>query len=168
MIEELLVIDDFLEPNFFAELQDLLLGGNFPWFYCDNVVNPNQDHFQFCHHFYYEDGYGTRSDLFNFLLPTLQKIDPYAIVRIKANLLTKTQNNIEHGFHTDVPYDKQNFVKTAILYINSNNGYTKFRDGSKIESVENRLLIFPSRLEHTGSTCTDEKTRVVINFNYYP
>ena len=56
---------------------------------------------------------------------------------------------------------------TSIFYMNTNNGYTKFEDGTKIESVANRLVSFPSNMKHKGSSCTDEKIRVVINFNYF-
>ena len=56
---------------------------------------------------------------------------------------------------------------TAIYYVNTNNGYTEFEDGSRVESIENRLVTFPSYMKHTGTTCTDQKRRIVINFNYY-
>ena len=56
--------------------------------------------------------------------------------------------------------------KTAIFYINTNNGYTLFEDGTKVESVENRICIFPYYMKHTGTTCTDKNQRVVININY--
>ena len=56
---------------------------------------------------------------------------------------------------------------TSIFYMNTNNGYTKFEDGTKIESVANRLVSFPSNMKHKGTSCTDEKTRVVINFNHF-
>ena len=36
----------------------------------------------------------------------------------------------------------------------------------KITSEENKLIKFNSQLEHTGTSCTDENRRVVINFNY--
>ena len=52
---------------------------------------------------------------------------------------------------------------------NSNKGQNvvKFENGEKIESVENRLVIFDSTIKHTGTTSTDTKFRSVINFNYY-
>ena len=58
-------------------------------------------------------------------------------------------------------------ITTSIFYVNTNNGYTKFEDGTKVESVANRLVSFPANKKHTGTSCTDEKTRVVINFNYF-
>ena len=57
---------------------------------------------------------------------------------------------------------------TAIFYINTNNGYTYFEDGQKIESIENRMVMFPSNIPHAGATCTDEDRRVVLNLNYLP
>ena len=56
---------------------------------------------------------------------------------------------------------------TSIFYINTNNGYTKFENGEKVESVANRMVTFSTNLKHTGTSCTDERTRVVINFNYF-
>ena len=69
----------------------------------------------------------------------------------------------EHGFHIDYTYSH----KGAIFSINSNNGYTILEDGTKIESVENRLVSFPAEMRHSGTTCTDEQARVVINLNYF-
>ena len=66
------------------------------------------------------------------------------------------------GYHTDLTGS----THTSILYMNTNNGYTKFKKGGKVKSVENRMVIFPSDLEHQGFTCTDNQRRVVINFNF--
>jgi hypothetical protein len=98
--------------------------------------------------------------------PILQRIQPASIIRIKANLLTKESTIVEHGLHTDIP-DLKIPCKTAIFYINTNNGYTIFEDGTKINSLENRLVIFDSNIPHSGSSCTDAKVRCVINLNYY-
>jgi hypothetical protein len=57
--------------------------------------------------------------------------------------------------------------KTAIFYLNTNDGYTIFeKDGEKIDSLENRMLIFDSSERHSGTNCTDQKYRAVINFNF--
>ena len=55
---------------------------------------------------------------------------------------------------------------TSIFYLNTNNGWTQFKKGGKVKCVENRLVTFDSNLEHAGVTCTDQKRKVVINFNY--
>ena len=67
------------------------------------------------------------------------------------------------GLHTDAPFK----CKTAILYINTNNGITIFETGEEIKSEENKIVMFPSNLKHTGTTHTDEKVRVVLNINYF-
>ena len=58
--------------------------------------------------------------------------------------------------------------KTAIFYINTNNGYTLFKDGTKVDSVQNTMLIFDGSLDHCGVSCTDQKRRIVLNINYVP
>ena len=50
--------------------------------------------------------------------------------------------------------------------MNSNNGYTSINK-DKIESIENRILLFDPSVEHNSVTCTDEKVRLNINFNYF-
>ena len=37
----------------------------------------------------------------------------------------------------------------------------------KIESIENRALLFDPSIEHRSTTCTDAKGRININFNYF-
>ena len=51
--------------------------------------------------------------------------------------------------------------------MNSNDGYTLFEDGTKVESVANRLVRFPASIKHTGTTCTNANRRVLINFNWF-
>ena len=43
-----------------------------------------------------------------------------------------------------------------------------FKDGTKVESVENRIVIFDGSELHCGVSCTDEKARFVLNINYLP
>ena len=50
--------------------------------------------------------------------------------------------------------------------MNTNNGKTIFKHGEEVNSVANRMVIFDSNLEHAATSHTDEKTRVVVNFNY--
>ena len=88
-----------------------------------------------------------------------------SLLRIKANLLYKTSKIIKHGYHTDFEPDLNN--KTSIFYVNTNNGYTSFKNGRKVKSKENTLVEFDSKLEHSGTTCTDKEYRMIINFNYY-
>jgi len=141
-----------------------------PWIYnsCIDFREKDVGRFQFVHTFYIKSTPTSQS--INILEPILNKINPLALYRIKANLLTRTSNIVENTFHTDMgnmSEEKQKQWTTSIFYMNTNNGYTKFEDGTKVESIANRMITFPANMKHTGTSCTDEKIRVVINFNYY-
>ena len=160
------VIDNFLDPTEFNNLHHIILSGLIKWEYVPSIVNDDDgDKFQFVHVFYMNNS-GEYPTL-GFLNPLLNLIKPKELFRIKANILARTSEIEPNVFHTDIggnmgviPYT------TSIFYINSNNGYTEFEDGTKIESVANRLISFPEEMKHRGTSCTDEKIRVVINFNY--
>lgn len=168
-MSDITVIDNALKLEDFKNLQETLFDAYFPWYYNSGVVydsESNLDNYQFTHTFYAK--FSPSSDFCAHLDPILEFLKPCSLIRIKANLLTKTEEHIEHGYHVDIPYLKEGQKSTtAILYMNTNNGYTKFEDGCLINSVENRLVLFDSSIMHTGSTCTDEKVRIVINFNYF-
>jgi hypothetical protein len=169
--QELVTIkDNFLPEKEFDEIQKKMIDpATFAWFYNDIIDDDNDvDKFQFIHVFYINQvPVSPHIRLINFVCEVLH---PVSVWKVKANLLTRTPKIIENTFHVDMeflPEEQQKHWTTSIFYVNTNNGYTKFEDGTKIESVENRLVSFPSNMKHTGTSCTDEKTRVVINFNYY-
>lgn len=160
------IIDNALDKNCFTSLKNAILSEEFPWHYA-KVVEPHQllcdetYNSQFYHFFY--DSYKPVSSYIDLLNPILNILKPKALIRIKANMILKTFQIMEHGYHTDQPFDD---FKTAIYYVNSNDGCTKFKNGNFVQSVENRLIEFDGSALHTGTTCTDECFRVVINFNY--
>ena len=91
----------------------------------------------------------------------MQQVGAKKCHRIKANLTFKTPT-IEPGpYH----YDYKD-MKTAVFYINTNNGYTEFENGVRVKSVANRYLSFDTPLSHRAISCTDELRRIVVNFNY--
>lgn len=162
------IIDDFLPENQFLEIQKALLSANFPWYYANSVVSKDLDllcdekyNYQFGHSFYRD--YTFQSEYAKLLFPILERLQPIAITRIKGILLPRTEETVTHGYHIDNPYN----TKVAIYYVNTNNGYTKFAEGPTVDSISNRIVIFNSDEYHTGATCTDEKVRVAINFNYF-
>jgi len=52
-------------------------------------------------------------------------------------------------------------------YLNSNDGYTLLQDGSKIESKENRIVLFEENTFYYETNCTDSTCRANITFNYF-
>ena len=104
------------------------------------------------------------SPAFNLMTPIIKREGMCAIGRIKANCMVRTDKLkvLINGFHCDFPKN----LTTGIYYINTNDGYTLFEDGSKCESVANRFCRFPCNTKHTATTCTTTDRRLLINFNY--
>jgi hypothetical protein len=163
MENKFIVIENVLKKENFLTIKNTMEGDTFPWYFNKVLYNEVDNNFQFTHIFY--NNFTVNSDFYGLIIPIIDVLKPLALIKIKANLLTKEKNIIEHGMHVD--YDYKN-CKTAVYYVNTNNGYTKFSDGAKISSEENKLLIFNTEEKHTGTTCTDSSRRIVINFNYVP
>ena len=161
--------DNFLKQEEFDKIQKLMGEPSpFPWFYADRIVfEDDVDKFQFIHAFY--DNHMPMSPFSNELDSIINIIQPFSIVKIRAKLLTRTPEIVESTFHVDIPLSEENLKQwtTSIFYINTNNGYTKFEDGTIVESVANRMLSFPANMKHCGTSCTNERRRIVINFNYF-
>ena len=170
-MEVIEIIDNFLPENIFYPLQNLMNSSTFPWYFNDtylcDVENTSLDNYQFTHSFFGKvwvesvgetDAYSSYNEL---LLPIIDKLKVKKIEKVKANLNPRTSTHIEGGYHIDMEN-----VTTSILYMNTNNGWTEIQGGGKIDCVENRAVTFNSNLMHSGYTCTDQKRKIVINFNY--
>ena len=71
------------------------------------------------------------------------------------------------GWHQDYIKTKEwPNLKIALFYLNTNNGYTILEDGTKIESIENRLAIFDNTVIHTDCSQTDTEGRLVLNIAF--
>jgi len=155
------IIHNFLEDNYFKEIVDLHFSPNFSWFLQNGVNNEKDGNSQLIHTFF-KDG---KANSFNFMTLShiLNKLKVNKLIRVKSNLIPKSSKIIRHGFHTDFNIKG---IKTAILYLNTNNGYTVFKNNKKIKSEENKMIIFDCRLSHSGTTCTDKDFRALMNINY--
>jgi len=163
MLKDCEVIDNFLDEISLNKVCESILGSAFPWYYNDSVV-VKDDGFQFVHLFY--ENCLPNSNCFNLLNPILKKLEYKGLVRVKANTTTRTDEHVIHKYHTDFPYNCTN-AYTSVFYLNTNDGGTVFEEGGEVNSLKNRLVTFPVHKNHSGKTCTDEKRRVVINFNYF-
>jgi hypothetical protein len=157
------IIDNFLDPYHFGSIKKFMIENTFPWYWQPNVsydVIPANDGTYFTHMFYYNKPLSQYIKLLN---PLIQKIpyDASKLKRIKGNLYPQSQRKIYHGWHDDYEIPHQG----CIFYMNTNNGYTIFKN-KKVKSVENRLLLFDPSVLHRSTTCTDAPCRLNINFNY--
>jgi hypothetical protein len=156
------ITDNFLSKEDYRNVKTRMVDSNqFPWFF-SNILDDKaeENNFQFVHPFY--DFWNWIGNDVWVIKPLIDKIDPKAWIRIKANLTTRSDKIIEQGWHTDYDFP----CTTAIFYLNDNDGYTVFEDGTKVESKGNRFVEFNSQYAHSGTSHTNEKTRVVINMNY--
>lgn len=153
------IIDNFLPEYQFKQVQSTLLSSDFPWFWNQGICDSEDPFFQFYHCFYHIDrGYSEYGSLLSYIE---SKLNYKKLYRIKSNITTRTLFHRKTGYHND--YDD---MTTSVFYINTTNGWTQFKNGDKVKSVSNRIVIFDSNLEHSGNACTDQKTRILINFNY--
>ena len=72
-----------------------------------------------------------------------------------------TENLLEHAPHQDFSFNN----KSALYYINTNDGYTQIGD-IKVDSIKNRMVVFDGSREHYSTNCTNTQVRVTINFNF--
>tara|TARA_R100001086_G_scaffold99445_3_gene49648 strand:- start:302 stop:790 length:489 start_codon:yes stop_codon:yes gene_type:complete len=158
------IIDNALSQEEFKKIKDLVLGFYFPWFFAPYVAQKtSKDGFHFNHVFFGVEPHKVNSDFFNILQPVLNLLKPKAIIRIKANLYPPTENIESHDAHIDYSFPH----KGAIFSVNTCDGYTVLKNSIKIDSKENRLLLFDPSIPHNSTTSTNEHGRININFNYF-
>ena len=159
----MIVKDNIIKEEDADYIESIFSGFYFPYFINQIVPPENTKDYQMTHIFY--DNNKVTSDFFNILKPILDYLKPKALVRIKANLNHQQENINIHGYHVDYKYEN---LKTAVYYVNTNNGFTIFKkDNKKIISQKNKILVFDSNKEHSGTNCTDKPFRITLNFNYY-
>jgi len=169
------VIDNFLDEEYFDSLVTLFTDkekkGNaiMPWFFGSSIAYPGlvefdlqiEDKLFYMVHLFYNNN-APNSEHYESLFPLLEKLKTKCMIRIKANLFPNTEILHEHPMHIDYPYSHSG----AILSLNTCDGYTKLEDGTKINSVANRILLFDAGKRHCSTTTTNISARINININY--
>lgn len=163
------IIDNFLASQESIEIYNMCTSGKVPYYYgiilADAFTNRSQLNNTFSRacftHMLVENNKAV-SDFVEPVEPLLDKLNATQLIRVKINCYPPTHLIFEHGFHIDFESDE---VKTAIYYINTNDGYTKLRNNVKIESVQNRFALFKNQTAHTSSTSTTGY-RFIINLNW--
>ena len=161
------VYKNFLKPEEMLTIKQFMESADFPW-YASEILKAHEiakgvPNMQFVHPFY--NRFVAVSHYFEMLLPIINKLKIFSLLRVKSNLTVRTSTHVEHGMHVDFVNNNCK-IKTGIFYVNSNDGYSKFENGEKIQSIENQYVEFDSHIKHTGSSSTDHDRRMVINFNY--
>ena len=157
------VFDNYFSPDYFYSLKNKVMGEDFKWTF-GTKLNHNQTN--------NNDTYFAQVIYQNHIPLTVlwedidyilnEHLHARGVLRAKANLYLKTPEIVEHAKHVDfdIPH------KGAIIYLNTCDGFTRLDDGTKIESVENRLLLFDSSKLHNSTSTTNAIGRYNININY--
>jgi hypothetical protein len=106
-----------------------------------------------------------REDL-NKFFPFFDKLEVKNMLRCKINCNPFSNKNHELGWHTDVEEAPEDCWFSCILYLTTCDGCTllKTKDQTvKVESVANRVFLFPSIWSHTACTPTNVKARFIVN-----
>ena len=160
------IIQNYLDPTVFKQLQNhVVWNTDFPMYMInlDNVsrVKGHKHEWLGAHVIYGSNE--PKSPHYNYFVKVFQPALKWRIlIRVKVNFYPGTDKIYEHATHIDREFEH----KVALFSLNTCNGYTKLENGEKITSKKNRYLEFDCNTKHSGSSCTDEKRRVVINFNY--
>ena len=169
------IVDNFLPKDEFDKLEKTVMGYHFPWYYQDEIAygNENKKSWEFYHsHLLYRDDVPTYPNSLELVWPAIKQLgmrrDKFqlrTLVRIKINCYPNQNEFIEHSWHEDfepgtLPY------KACLLSLNTCDGYTKFEDGTKVESVANRAILFDPCISHHSTNTTNQTRRDNININY--
>ena len=171
------IIDNFLAPQQFIELkQNIIFNKNLKLEAVGNVDQDplkemQKDHWScwswyLIHMVYCEDSPQSEvfGPLYNTFIPRFKTLNIFkSLIRMKINAYPYTEEVHEHNNHTDYSF-KHN---AAVFSLNTCDGYTKLKNGRKIESVANRLLLFDASKEHCSTTTSNAKLRYNINFNFF-
>lgn len=160
------VIDDFLPEEEAVALEHLMLNSSaFPWYvnqgHPDRPIKDDRlGQFKFTHLWFSDHEW--RGDP-AVVKPMLSKLLASSVIRVKGNLQTVAPERQVGEWHSD---ECDPSAWTAVYYVNTCNGYTEFRDGTKVESKRGRVARFRNDIEHRSVNCDDTNCRAVINFNY--
>ena len=170
------IIDNFLDDDSFNNIKYFVDDPNLSWkrgkmLPEDLIVCDQKENFQDAHIIYCNGNY-VKSEL-NFIIPILKRLEAKVLLKAKINKTYPTQENLLVGWHTDTTEDhwaSSKNPKTAIYYVNNNDGSTIIKEDEKevvVNCVENRLVIFDTYLKHTAMTCSRSKYKLIININFY-
>ena len=101
--------------------------------------------------------------IYEMFVPKFKELANFkTMIRIKINAYPYTNVVKEHKKHIDFDY----FNIGAVFSLNTCDGYTKFADGTKVESIANRIVFFDASKKHQSTTTSNAKLRYNINFNF--
>ena len=173
------IINDFLEQEYFDELQQYVLSPYFPWYYQNNIsMKGSVSNYGFNHKLINPDDNGYNVGSFNrFVYEVSQEVGLSNVLRSRLDMTTNRGESMLQEPHVDFTYPHT----TTIFYVNDSDGntviYNEMHGDDEIDENEltikqeiepkaNRLIIFNGLHLHTGHTPGMHDQRVLINSNF--
>jgi|13_taG_2_1085334.scaffolds.fasta_scaffold09389_3 hypothetical protein len=157
------IVDNFVEENIFEQFKHSTLQNNEVPFFPQNYDSYREDNNFYLSHIIYQNHKPKSSKVFSwleqFVFPNLQI---YILLKSSINLYTRTETQPQPKLERDYNYK----FKTAILSLDTCNGYTILEDGTKFDSIQNRMIIFNSYTPYANVTCTDKNYKANLIINY--
>lgn len=174
---DITVIDNFLDKDDFIELKEIFVHENTTWQITPgisandstNAMRNPLDNYMFNNLVFkdnriFSDSFEKCEAILNYKLRSLLGNDFRTIIRMKVNLYTRTHEVQEHPWHVD--HNSMQGLMGCLLCFNTNDGYTGFEDGTQVDSVENRAIIFDATEKHHSTSCSNAPYRLNMNINY--
>ena len=163
------IIDNFLKKETYDYFSSFLKSEVVPWYYhpIDSTMGKTKNKngfFSFC---FYNNYKPDDKSFYEFMPHFIKGLNAKALIQIRANLNFRDKDTIESAFHIDNFCDTST---TGIFYMTTCNAKTVLKypkNNIFIESVENRMLLFPTKIKHKAIYQTDVHKRYVINFNFF-
>ena len=161
-------LDNFLSEEEFKRLTDIYprFPLRFDGIVASSIKPVNEEWNWYATHTFYKAGVKNSEyfqEVYDMFIPRFKEMGiDSGIERIKFNCYPCTEVMREHKSHID--YD--NSHQAAVFSLNTCDGFTRLPDGSKGNSIANRIIFFDASEYHNSSTTTNSYARYNINFNF--
>ena len=166
MKKEYEVIDNFFPKPYFDELKKIVMSADIAWYWNQeiNIFHKEDDKTSYFTHtlFGMHVSY-IYSEHYRHFHGFWEKLGMKALIRMKLNLYPRTGKIEIHEPHHDYDFDN----KGCVFSFNTCDGFTQLEDGTRIDSVENRALLFNGKSPHSSTSTTSDKGRFNVNMNYF-
>ena len=173
------IIDNFLPEENFKKLLGIIEGPAMSWYFTPGISDQSRtaeyqannplDNWMMAHMFY--NDYVPRSVYFEdvrdlVLRPLIDYlgVEWNTLTRIKCNFYPRTNEVNIHPWHVDST--AMPALKGALLMLNTCDGYTGFADGTEVDSVANRMILFNAHERHHSCSTSNAQRRLTLNINY--
>ena len=173
------ILDNFLPEENFKKLLGIIEGPEMAWYFTPGISDQSRtaeyqannplDNYMLAHMFYNE--YVPRSVYFEDVRDLVVEplvdylgVEWNTLVRIKCNFYPRTNEVNIHPWHVDST--AMPALKGALLMLNTCDGYTGFADGTEVDSVANRMILFDAHERHHSCSTSNAQRRLTLNINY--